>query len=259
VIICAVALVVYAVNLLKFEIQPRNAWGLTYGTLATVLFVGTGLYAVRRRRLSLAARLRLGSSYQWLRFHIYGGLLFMILVCMHTGFKLPSGTLNWWLWLSAIGVTVSGLLGAALQKWIPSVLSSGLATEVVYERIPQLCDEIRDRAEKLVAGGSEPLSDFYRLELSPRLATPARSTLYFLDISGGLASQLRVFEYVRKFLPSEELAKFNELLSLYRAKLELDAHFTLQWVLRGWLYSHLPLSLLLFALVLLHLFAVAYY
>ena len=43
------------------------------------------------------------------------------------------------------------------------------------------------------------------------------------------------------------------------AKLEIDAHYTLQRALRGWLYFHAPPSLLLLALVAVHVATVLYY
>ena len=53
--------------------------------------------------------------------------------------------------------------------------------------------------------------------------------------------------------------RLGELQQLYRAKLELDAHYTLQHVLRGWLVLHVPVSLVLLVLVGLHVFTVLYY
>ena len=44
-----------------------------------------------------------------------------------------------------------------------------------------------------------------------------------------------------------------------RTKLELDVHRTLQRPLRWWLYVHVPPSVLLLALVAVHLVTVLYY
>jgi hypothetical protein len=60
-------------------------------------------------------------------------------------------------------------------------------------------------------------------------------------------------------LPTEEREKLDELERLYRAKLEIDAHFTLQRPLRWWLYAHLPPAIVLLALLLLHLYTVLFY
>ena len=45
--------------------------------------------------------------------------------------------------------------------------------------------------------------------------------------------------------------------SLYA--LEIDAHYTLQKVLRGWLLLHIPVSILIFVLLVIHIFTVTYY
>ncbi|MGH8015902.1 MAG: hypothetical protein ACREBV_06900, partial [Candidatus Zixiibacteriota bacterium] len=60
-------------------------------------------------------------------------------------------------------------------------------------------------------------------------------------------------------LADEDKQKLDNLALLYRSKLECDAHYTLQKPLRLWLIAHLPVSIMLLALVLIHLFIVFYY
>ena len=83
--------------------------------------------------------------------------------------------------------------------------------------------------------------------------------MYYVDITGGIQSRVRQFTYLRNVLSAPEQEALDSLELLYKTKLELDAHFTLQKALRWWLYLHVPVSLLLLALVGLHLFAVIYY
>ena len=52
---------------------------------------------------------------------------------------------------------------------------------------------------------------------------------------------------------------FKERKRLFRAKLEIDAHYTLQQPLRWWLYTHLPVSFVVLALLALHLYTVLFY
>ena len=60
-------------------------------------------------------------------------------------------------------------------------------------------------------------------------------------------------------MSEREREKLLQLQSLFETKLEMDAHFTLQWTLRAWLYLHVPTSLLLLALVVVHVGTVLYY
>lgn len=253
---CAAA---FAVNVIYFEVRPGELWSMSYGAVASALLVGAALYGLRRRAVKTVSRRNLGRSRSWLYFHIYGGSLFLLLVLMHTGFRLPTGAMNWWLWGLSIWTVLSGLVGVILQTWIPRVLASGLAVEVLYERIPELVDEIREKAESLVGTCQEPVQALYRRSMEPALAGPQRRFIYYFDITGGSRTRMKEFDYLQDFLIGAERSKLAELENLYKSKLEIDAHYTLQRALRGWLYLHAPPSLLLFALVVVHLLSVLYY
>ncbi len=243
---------IYEATALTSEISPGNWLGLTYGWLAAVFMYAASFYAVRRRMLDRG----LGRSKVWLQFHLYGGTLSAIFVLMHTGFSLPSGVMNWGLWLLSMWITVSGLFGVLLQRWIPEVLASGLSVEAIYERIPQLVDQVREKSRQIVEACSDPVKDFYRVNIAPALTAPTHRLIFFLDVTGGIQSQLGQFDYLRRVLPPDEKERLHDLQQLYRTKLELDAHYTLQKPLRWWLYTHVPLSLVLLVLILLHIYVV---
>ncbi len=248
----------FALNATLGEVSPSSVWGLTYGILATVLLVVAALYGVRRRAVKTGTRIA-GRAWSWLWLHVWGGGLFLLLASMHSGFAWPTGALTWWLLLLAWWTVLSGLLGLFLQRWIPRVLSSGLSLEVNYERIPVLVDEVRLKAEALVSQADAAISELYRKSLAPELAAPRRRLVYFTDVTGGIRSRLAEVEYLRRFLPAEEKEKLAELERLFRAKLEMDAHYTLQQALRLWLYLHVPASIVLLGLVVLHVWTVLYY
>ena len=255
----AICILTYLLNLIVSEVQPYNTWGLVYGTLATGLVICVALYGVRRRIIKFTKKYRAGRSQTWVQFHVYAGTLFLLLVFMHSGFRVPTGALTWWLWFLSLWVTLSGFLGVILQKWIPKILTSGLSIEVHYDRIPDLIHEIKERAEKLIKTCDDPIRDFYRKNLAIFLAGPQARLIYYIDITGGIQSQTKKFNYLNRFLPVEEKEKLHELELMYKTKLEIDAHYTLQKALRWWLYLHLPISIAVFVLVGLHLFTVLYY
>lgn len=255
--ICGV--LAFALNAVLAEIRPYNVWGLTYGTLAALFMIAAALLGVRRRITKTALRQRLGKAQTWLQFHLYGGMLCSLLVLMHTGFRVPHGVLTWWLWFLSLAVSASGLFGVFLQKWIPKLLSSGLALEVLYERIPELVVELRERANSLIQDCTDPLQEFYRKHVAYALATPQARLIYYVDITGGVHARLKHFEHVRGLLTRDEQEKLNQLEACFKAKFEIDAHYTLQRALRWWLYLHVPASLVLLVLLALHVFAVWYY
>lgn len=255
----ALCIFIYFLNIIISEVNSGNVWGLSYGTAAAILMVGASLYGARRRMMNLAAKFGLGKSFSWVQFHVYGGTLFMLLVLMHSGFRMPNGPLHSWLWIMSVWVTASGLLGIVIQKWVPTMLCSALAIEVIYERIPELIREIRENADSLVSTCSEPVKDFYRKKIAASLRSPKPKPIYFVDITGGIQRRLKQFDFLRNVLSDKECQKLNRLELMYKSKLEMDAHYTLQKMLRWWLYLHLPASIVLLVLVAIHLFAVFYY
>ena len=258
-LLLAVSAAVLAANALLSEVQPGNAWSLGYGIAAAVLLLVAAAMGIRRRTARLASRLGAGRASAWLSIHLWGGGLFLVLVMMHSSFSLPSGWLTWGLWGLSVWTVASGIVGRLLQRWIPRLLSSGLSTEVLYERIPELVEEIRQRASELATHCGEEVGALYERAVAPALERPRWRGIYFIDITGGIHSRLREFEYLRRVLPEEEQERLAELERLLKTKLEIDAHFTLQQVLRQWLWVHLPPSILLIALLLLHLLTVLYY
>ena len=178
---------------------------------------------------------------------------------MHSAFRLPSGWVNWWLWALALWTVVSGVGGRLLQRWIPQVLASGLSTEVLYERIPALVEGLRGRAEAIAEESDEAVRSLYLRSLAADLEAPRRRWIYFFDITGGVSRRLSEFVHLRPLLADEEGARLAELEGLYRTKLEIDAHYTLQQALRWWLYAHLPVSFVLLVFILLHLYTVLFY
>ena len=235
--------------------HPGNPWGIGYGIAASVLLLGALFYGARRR----APRKGPGSLRNWLQLHVYGGSLFLLLVLMHSGFRFPSGVLAWGLWTLSIWTVASGMLGVLIQKWIPRLLTEGLATEVHYDRIGELVASIGSRAKALVEVSGTPIQEFYEENLAAVMSLPRPRLIYFVDITGGIQSQARRFKYLRKFLTAEEQTRLDELESLFMTKVELDAHYTLQRALRWWLYSHIPFSLILAVLVAFHVFSILYY
>jgi hypothetical protein len=245
---------VFALGAAVSGVDPGNAWGLVYGALAAALMLAAAALAVRRRTM----RRGWGRSQTWVQLHLYGGALFLLLVGMHSGFAWPPPGLARWLAALSLWVVASGLAGVALRKWIPPLLASGLATEVLYERIPELAADLARRAEELAAPAG-PVRDLYRRRLARELAAPAVRWVFLRDITGGIGERLGELDFLRRRLDGDELDRLDRLEELYRAKLELDAHYTLQRPLRWWLWAHLPASWALVLLAAVHVITVLVY
>jgi hypothetical protein len=251
-VLCVVAL---AGNLIWSGLDPASPWGLGYGVAAVLLLALTVAYSVRRR-LPRRGPFR---AYTWLRLHVFGGVFFVVLVLMHSAFRFPTGSIGWALWILTLWTGLTGAVGLLVQWWIPRSLTSGLTTEVHYDRIPALVATIGKRAEALAARSSESVQRYYAESLAPVLSGPQARLIYFVDVTGDIQSRVRDFDYLNRFADAEEEERIAELRTLLSAKLEADAHYTLQRALRWWVYAHVPLVGLLVVLVAVHVLSIWYY
>ncbi|MEZ4701013.1 MAG: hypothetical protein R2834_11825 [Rhodothermales bacterium] len=252
----ALCAVVYAANAMLGRLSPGSVWGLAYGIGAAVLLVALSLYGLRRKVVRLP---RLQRVWYYLQFHVYGGVLFLVLMLMHTNFHVPRGVLTWWLWALSLWLVATGLIGSALQKWVPRLIQGGLSNEVQLQRIPELLEAIRKEGEALSTRGTERMQDLYRERIAGHLASLRPQLAYFIDPSGFIQRQSAFFDAMRRYLGGAELEQLDDLARLYRAKLELDAHYTLQRTLRVWLVFHVPVAMIVLGLVALHVATVFYY
>ena len=229
--------------------EPGRGAGLAYGASAATLFLLDALYPLRRKLLGFP----FGSAQRWTQAHIYGGVLAFLFVVIHQGFRWPSGTMGWLLLVLSFWAAVSGLAGVWLQKWVPAMMASGLRVEALLERIPELIEKLRDEAAALVKGSSEMLEHFYRDDVEPAMAGVEASWDYLVDVRSGQERRLAPFVRLTPFLAEEERPRLEELKVIFTEKLELDAQYSLQRILRGWVVLHVPPSVLLFGLMLFHI------
>ncbi|MGH9364598.1 MAG: hypothetical protein ACRD1B_04955 [Thermoanaerobaculia bacterium] len=229
--------------------RPGRGPALWFGVAAALLVLGHAVYPLRRKLLFFP----LHTAQHWAQFHVYGGVVGVLFVLIHEGFAWPSGTIGWLLLILSFWTALSGLAGVWLQKWIPALMASGLGVEAIFERIPELIDELRAEAGKLVEGSSEIFERFYRDDVEPALAGVDVSWDYLLDVRRGRDRRLAPFVRLAAHLPETERPRLEDLKSLFTEKLELDAQCSLQRILRAWLQLHVPPAMLLVGIMLFHI------
>ncbi|HEV8232889.1 MAG TPA: hypothetical protein VGQ75_11125 [Thermoanaerobaculia bacterium] len=247
--IAGAALGVRLVVAIRQPWHPGRTAGLLFGIAASVLYLMDLLYPLRRKLLAFP----LGNAQTWIQLHIYGGVLAFFFVLVHEGFRWPVGRMGWLLLSLSGWATVSGLVGVWLQKWVPAALASGLKVEALFERIPDLVEKSLAEADALMAGASEMLERFYSEDVRPALAGIDSSWGYLTDVRSGRDRRLEPFSRISRFLAEEERPRLEDLKAVYTEKLELDAQYSLQRILRGWVAIHVPPCLLLFGLMLFHI------
>jgi hypothetical protein len=253
-VVSLLLVIAYVVGDVLWPWSPKRGLGLAFGIFAALAFVFEMLYPARRPR----ARPFLTAK-NWIQAHVYLGFLAFIAVVLHAGFSWPHGAFGWWLFVLSAWTTLTGLLGVWLQKWIPSTLAEGLKVEALYERIPGLVQDLVKEADALMADASEVLERFYRKEVRTPLGKLAPSSGYLLDVRGERERALEPFRRMAGFAAAEEKVRVEDLMSIYTEKMELDAQYSLQGILRKWLWLHVPPAGLLMGLLVIHVFTWLWY
>lgn len=228
-----------------------------FGIIASLSLLVSIMYAYRRREIKRFLSRRWDNAVSWRNLHLYGGLTFAVAFLIHVEFSLPTGLFSWMLYILSWWTIIAGILGWFMQWWLPRKLTTSTQTEVVFERIPSLCNNLRDKCAKIAETCPAILADFHNTTianfmLKPYLVSPIQA----IQMRTKIFSQ---FEILKARLPYEQKHEVEEMAYHVRAKFDLDTHFTLQTILRLWIYLHAPASFLLALFVLFHIFAVIYY
>src|ERR1700743_2366351 len=86
---------------------------------------------------------RVGRAQTWMRGHLWLGLITLPLILFHAGFAFR-GPLTLVLMMLLFVVYASGILGAALQHYLPSMITARVPLETIYEEIPHVRQQLRD-------------------------------------------------------------------------------------------------------------------
>lgn len=139
--------VVYLLYALLSVNGPRggSAMGLIYGFAGTGIIIFECLLGLRKKYPASP----LGRVKTWLRAHIWLGLLSFLLIAFHAGFGFGKG-LSFVLMMLFLVITLSGIVGLALQHWIPRRMTELVQRETVYDQIPAVIDNLRLEADERV-------------------------------------------------------------------------------------------------------------
>jgi hypothetical protein len=205
-----------------------------------------------RKKLSF---LPLGSSEAWLQFHIYLGLLTVVLFAVHMAFRPPTGWFDGILASLYIGVTLSGLFGWFVSRALPKRMTTR-GGEVLFDRIPAVRRSLHQQAEMLALrsvpeGKSTTIANFYIKHLDSFFRGPQNRFLHLFEIRSALQRKLYQISDLNRFLNEKERVVMDQIADLVRQKDGLDYHHSLQLTLKVWLFAHIPLTygLLIFSIV----------
>jgi hypothetical protein len=230
--------------------------------------VFAGLLAARKK----APRWQVGSAAWWLKGHIWLGLLSLPVTLFHTGFRF-GGTLEQGLMAIYLVVMLSGFIGLLIQQYVPRLMKVTLPEQAIFEQLPVVTRGLRETADDHVADAcgslfvdpadeeSEEYSpqrilrSFYLNTARPFLAeeVPDGSPLLNSTQSEGVFAQLG------EVLPEDMLEVVREVEHAVDERRQLMSQLKLQRWLHGWLIFHVPVSISLLVLGIVHIATAVYF
>ena len=229
------------------------------GWLLFVLILTLVMYNFRKRLPFLP----LGTSTDWLQFHVSAGLLAIGLFVLHIGLRVPNGPLDVTLTLLYVAGAGSGLVGFILSRVLPRRLATR-GEEVIFEQIPVMRKRLRENVEGIVErtvseDHSTTLADFYNRRLASFLDGPRNYWGHLFASTRSRQALLTDLGALDRNLGEKERESAEELRTLIRVKDDLDCQEALQGTLKYWLFIHIPLAYSLLILSLVHAIVVSAY
>ena len=244
--------------------------GMWFGVAGTACMTYAGLLAGRKK----VPKWRVGSAQTWLRGHTWMGLLSVPLILFHCGFRW-GGTLEQVLLATFAIVVASGIYGLALQQVLPRLMSMNSPAQAIAPQVHIACGKLRQSVEaqlQKVCGAAflEPLSPVTdHAEYSPERELAA---FYWQQLAGFLASDAsREHDLANPTVASARLSRLKdsvpeplrpvveELQLACDERRQLLSQTRIQGWLHGWLCIHVPLSVTLLVLGVLHVIMSVYY
>lgn len=274
--ICALAYIPY------HRSQPSGpsggTWmGLFYGIIGTAFIILAMLLTPRKKFRTM----RVGRVYWWLQAHVWFGLLSFPVILFHAGFRdgLWGGLMTWSLMILFILIEISGITGLILQNILPGKLLRDVQFETIFEQIDHVEDKLREEAESKIksiterkieaefdleavpagaAGaevtartvatmtpGAEAIETFYRQAVVPALAPRGQGF-------NGNGAKPSNFDVLRSGTPLAVHDVIADLQSIVEERRQLERQRKIHTVLHAWLWIHIPMSLAMLILMVLH-------
>lgn len=271
----AVATAVYVPYSLHSPQGPKgsSALGLTYGIVGAAFMLFASLLGLRKK----FPIWRVGRAQTWMRAHLWLGFLSFPLILFHAGFHFGGALTRTLMWLFLL-VFVSGILGGALQHFLPRIHTGRLPMETIYEQIDRVRTQLVEEAARLVeescaalegelssasqqqralaaaAGANWDTTVAAGLHVDEKTSSELRELLRvelrpYLENSGSRRMRLgnpsqaeALFRQLRVQLPPSLHSSVDDLENICEEKRQLDRQSRLHKVLHGWLLVHIPLS-----------------
>ncbi|MGY8732956.1 MAG: hypothetical protein ACKVK0_12510 [Pirellulales bacterium] len=240
--------------------------GLFFGIAGTMAMIFAGLLAARKRIISR----KLGAISWWLKGHLWIGLVSVPLIFFHAGFRFGGLLEQLTMWCFLI-VVVSGVIGQILQHVTPRFMKTAAPQQAIFEQLEVAINSLKKTADEQVLSVYDTLfvdvqqnkpdspDDFLR-------AFYLRHVRAFLQVQVDADSSLLnatqaagIFATVREGIPSKMVPISVKLEAICNERRQLISQNKLHWIMHGWTLIHIPLSISLLILTLVHVVMSLYY
>ena len=143
----AISAVMYV--LYSFESPQGPRGGSTIGLIFGVVGFGFMLFAALLGARKRVPTWRIGRAQAWMRGHLWLGFLALPMILFHGGFHFGGTLTRVLMWLLIITV-FSGVFGAALQHYIPRMMTSDVPLETIYDEIGRVRSLLREEADRAI-------------------------------------------------------------------------------------------------------------
>ncbi len=145
--ILAISPVVYVFYSFESPQGPRggSTIGLAFGVIGFGFMMFAALLGARKR----VPTWRVGRAQAWMRGHLWLGFLALPMILFHGGFHFGGTLTRVLMWLLIITV-FSGVFGAALQHYIPRMMTSDAPLETIYDEIGRVRSLLREEADRAI-------------------------------------------------------------------------------------------------------------
>jgi hypothetical protein len=245
----ALSTVAYVVYADQTPGGPRGgtAWGLTFGILGYGAMLFAGLLGARKK----VPVWRLGPAQTWMRGHLWIGLLSLPLILFHAGFAFR-GPLTTVLMMLLFVVVASGVIGAAIQHYLPRMITARVTMETIYEEIPHVREQLLEEADQLVNSleveaehdDKVRFRETYARAIRPFLNGPDDSSIEVADEHSAVV----LFQSIRRVTPVVMHQALGDLENICEEGRQIRRQAKMYKLLHAWLLVHVPLSIVLLVL-----------
>lgn len=256
--------------------RPRGgSWpGLIYGIVGLAFMIFVALLSLRKRFPTW----RMGRSQTWMRGHLWLGFIAYPIILLHAGFSL-GGSVTTWLMILFTFVVLSGIAGAAIQHYMPNMMTRAVPYETIYDQIDNVIGQLVEESQRIMEQMTptieampvaeindrtirfnrtmvkpaervevKPFKEFYEEKVLPYLQVRGR----WVNELGNADSSRTMFSQLKKMSPPDVGSLVDDLENICDEKRQLDLQSRLHRILHGWLLFHIPLSWALLALACVH-------